>query len=141
MFKEFKEFAIQGNALDMAIGIIIGAAFGTVVKSLVDNVLMPPLGLLMGRVDFSNLFINLSSTPATSLADAKKLGIPVIAYGTFINDIISFILVAFAVFILVKQVNRFKKTEAVTHKDCPQCCSSIPLAAKRCPNCTSELTA
>jgi large conductance mechanosensitive channel len=139
MFKEFKEFAVQGNALDMAIGIIIGAAFGTVVKSLVDNVLMPPLGLLMGKVDFSNLFINLSSTPATSLADAKKLGIPVIAYGTFINDIISFILVTFAVFILVKQVNRFKKAEVATTKDCPQCCSTIPLAAKRCPNCTSEI--
>jgi large conductance mechanosensitive channel len=139
MFKEFKEFAIQGNALDMAIGIIIGAAFGTVVKSLVDNILMPPLGLLMGKVDFSSLFINLSSKPAASLAEAKAAGIPVIAYGTFINDIISFILVALAVFLLVKQVNRFKKTEAATTKDCPQCCSSIPLAAKRCPNCTSEV--
>jgi len=141
MFKEFKEFAVQGDVMDMAIGIIIGAAFGTVVKSLVDNVLMPPLGLLLGKVDFSNLFINLSSTPVTSLAEAKKAGIPVIAYGTFINDIISFILVAFAVFIVVKQINRFKKEQAATTKDCPQCCSAIPLDAKRCPNCTSELTA
>jgi large conductance mechanosensitive channel len=120
MFKEFKEFAIQGSALDMAIGIIIGAAFGTVVKSLVDNILMPPLGLLMGKVDFSSLFINLSSKPAASLAEAKAAGIPVIAYGTFINDIISFILVALAVFIQVKQVKRLKKKQAPTTKDFPQ---------------------
>jgi large conductance mechanosensitive channel len=139
MFKEFKEFAMQGDVMDMAIGIIIGAAFGTVVKSLVDNVLMPPLGLLLGKVDFSNLFINLSSTPVTSLAEAQKDGVPVIAYGTFINDIISFILVAFAVFIVVKQINRFKKEKAATTKDCPQCCSTIALDAKRCPNCTSEI--
>lgn len=139
MFKEFKEFAMQGDVMDMAIGIIIGAAFGTVVKSLVDNVLMPPLGLLLGKVDFSNLFINLSSTPVTSLAEAQKDGVPVIAYGTFINDIISFILVAFAVFIVVKQINRFKKEKAATTKDCPQCCSTIALDAKRCPNCTSEV--
>jgi len=141
MFKEFKEFAMQGDVMDMAIGIIIGAAFGTVVKSLVDNVLMPPLGLLLGKVDFSNLFINLSSTPANSLAEAKAAGLPVIAYGTFINDIISFILVAFAVFLIVKQINRAKKEQAATAKDCPQCCSSIPVDAKRCPNCTSELSA
>lgn len=139
MLKEFRDFAIKGNVIDLAIAVIMGAAFGKVVSSLVDNVLMPPLGLLLGKVDFSSLFINLSSTPVTSLADAKKAGIPVIAYGTFINDIISFILVAFAVFILVKQFSRFKKEEAATHKDCPQCCSSIPLAAKRCPNCTSEI--
>jgi len=137
MFKEFKEFAMQGDVMDMAIGIIIGAAFGTVVKSLVDNVLMPPLGLLLGKVDFSNLFINLSSTPVTSLAEAQKDGVPVIAYGTFINDIISFILVAFAVFIVVKQINRFKKEKAATTKDCPQCCSTIALDAKRCPNYAS----
>jgi len=139
MLKEFRDFAIKGNVIDLAIAVIMGAAFGKVVSSLVDNVLMPPLGLLLGKVDFSNLFINLSSTPAASLADAKKAGIPVIAYGTFINDIISFILVALAVFILVKQISRFKKEEAATTKDCPQCCSSIPLAAKRCPNCTSEI--
>lgn len=139
MFKEFKEFAIQGNMVDMAVGIIIGAAFGTVVSSLVDNVLMPPLGLLLGKVDFSNLYINLSSTPVSSIAAAKEAGVPVIAYGTFINDIISFIIVAFAVFIVIRQLNRFKKAEAATTKDCPHCCSSIPINAKRCPNCTSEL--
>lgn len=139
MLKEFRDFAIKGNVIDLAIAVILGAAFGKVVSSLVDNVLMPPLGLLLGKVDFSSLFINLSGTPAVSLTDAKKAGIPVIAYGTFINDIISFLLVAIAVFVLVKQFSRFKKEEAATTKDCPQCCSSIPLAAKRCPNCTSEL--
>lgn len=141
MLKEFKEFALKGNMLDLAIGVILGVAFGKVVTSLVDNILMPPLGLLLGKVDFSNLFLNLSSAPATSVADAKKAGIPVLAYGLFINDIISFLIVAFAIFIVVKQLNRFKKVEAATTKDCPQCCSSIPLAAKRCPHCTSELTA
>ena len=141
MIKDFRDFAIKGNVIDLAIAVILGAAFGKVVSSLVDNVLMPPLGLLLGKVDFSNLFLNLSGAPVTTLAEAKKAGVPVIAYGMFLNDIISFLLVALAVFILVKQVSRFKKEEAATHKDCPQCCSSIPIAAKRCPECTSELPA
>ena len=139
MLKEFRDFAVKGNVIDLAIAVILGAAFGQIVTSLVDNILMPPLGLLLGKVDFGNLFVNLSDTPAASLAEAKAAGIPVIAYGTFINDIISFLLMAFAIFIVVKQFNRFKKEEEATHKDCPQCCSSIPLEAKRCPNCTSEI--
>ncbi len=144
MFREFKEFALKGNVLDMAVGIIIGAAFGTVVKSLVDDIVMPPIGLLLGRVDFSNLFVNLSGQELSSVADAKKAGAAVIAYGAFLNNVLSFLIVALAVFMLVKAVNRFrhKQEEAAPEtKDCPHCLSSIPLQATRCPHCTSELDA
>jgi large conductance mechanosensitive channel len=144
MLKEFREFAIKGNVLDMAVGIIIGAAFGVVVKSLVDDVIMPPIGLLVGKVDFGNLYLNLSGSTYASLAEAKKAGAAVIAYGAFLNNAINFVIVAFAVFLLVKAVNRFRRTQAEAApatKDCPFCCSAIAPAATRCPNCTSELPA
>ncbi|MDH7498096.1 MAG: large conductance mechanosensitive channel protein MscL [Syntrophomonadaceae bacterium] len=142
MLKEFKEFALRGSLLDMAIGIILGAAFGSVVTSLVNDILMPPLGLLLGRVNFSNLFINLSGGEYASLAEAQAAGAATINYGVFINSVINFLLVAFAVFLLIKQVNRLRRAEAPpppTTKECPFCCSAIPLAATRCPACTSEL--
>lgn len=146
MLKEFKEFAVKGNAVDLAIGVIIGAAFGKVVSTLVSDILMPPLGLIMGKVDFSNLFISLTGQQFATLAEAKAAGAPTINYGIFINTIIDFLLVAFAVFLLVKQINRLKReapaeapVEAPTTKACPHCCSQVPLAATRCPFCTSQL--
>ena len=143
MLKEFREFIARGNVIDLAVGIIIGAAFGKIVTTLVEGVLMPPLGLLLGRVDFSSLFFVLdrSGEIPASLLDAKEAGIPVIAYGQLINDVVSFVIVGFAVFVLVKQVNRMKRpvAVAVTTKDCPYCASAIPLKATRCPNCTSQL--
>ncbi len=144
MLKEFKDFALRGNVVDMAVGIIIGAAFTGVVNSLVANVLMPPIGLLLGRVDFSDLFINLSRTQYPSLDAAKKAGAATIAYGVFINTVINFVIVAFAVFLLVRQINRLYKQApppAPTTKDCPFCATAIPPAAVRCPHCTSELKA
>ncbi len=145
MLKEFKEFIIRGNAIDMAVGIIIGMAFGAIVTSLVNDIIMPPIGLLLHKVDFPNLFINLSGTHYASLAEAKKAGAAVIAYGTFVNLIINFLIVALVLFLLIRQVNRLKrKPETVpivpTTKECPYCLSSIPLKASRCPHCTSELT-
>ncbi|MDH4222512.1 MAG: large conductance mechanosensitive channel protein MscL [candidate division Zixibacteria bacterium] len=144
MLKEFKEFAMRGNMLDMAVGIIIGAAFGKIISSLVGDVLMPPIGLLLGKIDFSNLFINLSGQQFTSLADAKAVGAATINYGTFINTVIDFVIVAFAIFLLIKQVNRLKRqpepAPAVpTTKECSFCLSVIPIKATRCPHCTSEL--
>ena len=143
MLKEFREFIARGNVIDLAVGIIIGAAFGKIVTTLVEGVLMPPLGLLLGRVDFSSLFFVLdrSGEIPASLLDAKEAGIPVIAYGQLINDVVSFVIVGFAVFVLVRQVNRMKRpvAVAVTTKDCPYCASAIPLKATRCPNCTSQL--
>lgn len=141
MLKEFKEFAMRGSVLDLAVGVIIGAAFGKVVSSLVDDVLMPPLGRLIGHVDFSNLFINLTDTHYTSLADAKRAGAATLNYGLFLNTIINFIIVAFAVFLLVRSVNKWlpKPAAPVTTKACPQCAMAIPLAAKKCPHCTSVL--
>ena len=141
MLKEFKEFALKGNVLDMAVGIIIGLAFGKVVTSVVNDLLMPPIGLLMGKVDFSNLFINISGSPVASLAAAKAAGAATINYGLFVNNVIDFILVAFAVFILVKQVNRFtpKPATVPTTKACPFCLTAIPLKATRCPSCTSQI--
>jgi large conductance mechanosensitive channel len=144
--KEFRDFIARGNVIDLAVGVIIGAAFGKIVTTLVEGILMPPIGLALGGIDFSSLFYVLDATKGipASLADAKAKGIPVIAYGQFINDIISFLIVALAVFVLVKQVNRLKREEpaaAPTTKECPYCATTIPVKAKRCPNCTSQLSA
>ena len=149
MWKEFKEFAIKGNVIDMAVGIIIGAAFGTIVKSLVADVIMPPIGLLLGNVDFTNLFVVIkqgaaAAGPYASLEAAQKAGAVTINYGTFINTVISFLIVAFCVFILVKNINVLKRKEEAppaepTTKECPFCLSTIPIKATRCAFCTSEL--
>jgi len=148
MLKEFKEFAMRGNVVDMAVGIIIGAAFGTIVSSLVSDIIMPPIGLLLGNVDFSNLFIVLRqgevAGPYASLAQAHAAGAVSINYGAFINTLVSFVIVAFSVFLLVRSINRLKRTEkpaaaAPTTKECSYCFSSIPIKATRCPFCTSEL--
>lgn len=142
MFKEFKEFIMRGNVMDMAVGIIIGAAFGKIVSSFVSDVLMPPIGLLMGKVDFSGLFINLSGQTFETLETAKKAGAPTLNYGLFINTIIDFLIVAFAIFVVIKQINRFKRQPEpapANTKECPLCFSVIPLKASRCPQCTSEL--
>ena len=141
MFKEFKEFAMRGNVVDMAVGIIVGAAFNNVVNVLVSNVIMPPIGLLLGRVDFSDLFINLSGTHYPSLAAAKAAGAATIAYGAFINTVINFVIVAFSVFILVREINRLHPPPPASTKDCPYCSMPIPVTAKRCPHCTSEFKA
>ena len=141
MLKEFKEFAMRGNVLDLAIGVILGAAFGKIVASLVDDVLMPPLGQLLGRVNFSDLFINLSGRHFDSVQAAKAAGAPTLNYGNFINTIINFLIVAFSIFLLVRSVNRWmpKPPAPVTTKDCPQCAMPIPLAAKKCGHCTSAV--
>ena len=144
--KEFRDFINRGSVIDLAVGVIIGAAFGKIVTTLVENVIMPPIGLVLGRIDFSSLFFVLDSAKGVpaSLADAKAKGIPVVAYGQFINDIISFVIVAFAVFLLVKQVNRMKTAEEAappSTKECPYCVSAIPVKATRCPNCTSQIGA
>lgn len=141
MLKEFKEFALRGNVLDLAVGVIIGAAFGKVVSSLVDDLIMPPLGRIIGHVDFSSLFINLSSTHYDTLAEAKAHSAPTLNYGVFINTIINFLLVAFAIFLLVRAVNRWvpKPSPPPATKDCPQCAMAIPAAAKKCGHCTSAV--
>jgi large conductance mechanosensitive channel len=149
MLKEFKEFAMRGNVVDMAVGIIIGAAFGTIVNSVVADIIMPPIGLLLGNIDFSNLFVVLkqgtkAAGPYESLATAKAAGAVTINYGFFINTVISFLVVAFAVFLLIRGINQMKRQEAVpppvpTTKDCPYCLSAIPIKATRCGHCTSEL--
>ncbi|HEY3396462.1 MAG TPA: large conductance mechanosensitive channel protein MscL [Armatimonadota bacterium] len=139
MFKEFKEFISKGSVIDLAIGIIIGAAFTAVVNSLVKEVIMPPIGLLLGKVDFDSLFINLSDKPVTSLAAAKAAGVPVIAYGSFLNAVISFVVVALVVFLLVRSINRFRAKPEPTHRDCPFCLEKVGIAATRCSHCTSEL--
>jgi large conductance mechanosensitive channel len=139
MWKEFKNFIAKGNVIDLAVAFILGLAFARIVTSLVNDVLMPPIGLLLGGVDFSNLFISLSGTAYPSLAAARAAGAPVIAYGLFLNSIIEFLIVAFAVFLIVRQVNRFRTLEAAP-KECPFCHSKIPAAATRCPECTSELS-
>jgi len=142
MLKEFKEFAMKGNMLDLAVAVIIGGAFGKIVTSLVNDILMPPLGLLLGKVDFTNLYISLSGTTYDSLDAAKKAGAPTMNYGLFINNILDFALIALAVFLLVKQINRFKKPEPVAvvdNKQCPYCLSDVPAKATRCPFCTSQL--
>jgi len=143
VLKEFKEFAMRGNVVDLAVGVIIGAAFGKIVASLVEDVIMPPIGRLLGHVDFSGLFINLSDKSYETLAAAKAAGAPTLNYGIFVNSVINFLIVAFAVFMVVQQVSRWtKKPEAPaapTTKDCPQCAMTIPLAAKRCGHCTAQL--
>jgi large conductance mechanosensitive channel len=144
MFKEFKEFALRGNVVDLAIGIIIGSAFGAIVSSLVNDVIMPPIGLLLGKVDFANLFIDLSGTGFPSVAAAKAAGAATLNYGAFINTLINFIIVAFVIFLLVRAINKLKrpaevKPAAPSTKACPYCISAIPIKATRCPNCTSEL--
>jgi large conductance mechanosensitive channel len=144
MFKEFKEFVMKGNVLDMAVGIIIGAAFGKIITSFVSDILMPPLGLLLGKMDFSNMFINLSGQSYPTIAAAKAAGAATLNYGIFINTIIDFLIVALAIFLLIRQVNKMKRAPAAvasTTKDCPFCASAIPIPAKRCPHCTSQLTA
>jgi len=144
MLKEFKEFAMKGNVLDMAIGIIIGAAFGKIITSLVADVIMPPIGLILGKVDFSSLFLSLSGTHYDSLVAAKAAGAPTINYGLFLNNVIDFLIVAFVIFMVIRQVNRWKKpvpVAAPVTKECPYCFTAIPIKAVRCPNCTSELRA
>jgi len=151
MLKEFKEFAVKGNVVDMAVGIIIGGAFGTIVKSLVADVIMPPIGLLLGNVDFAELFLVIKdgTTPAPymTLADAQAAGAVTINYGLFFNAVVSFVIVAYAVFLLIKSINRLKREEEAappeepTTRDCPYCCTSISLKATRCPHCTSEVSA
>jgi large conductance mechanosensitive channel len=147
MFKEFKEFAMRGNVVDMAVGIVIGAAFGTIVKSLVADVLMPPIGLLLGGVDFSNLFVvvkeGATAGPYAALADAQAAGAVTVNYGAFINTVISFLIVAFAVFVVIKAINKVQREEEAppaepTTKDCEFCRTEIAIEATRCPNCTSE---
>ena len=146
MLKEFKDFAMRGNVVDMAVGIIIGAAFGKIVSSLVNDVIMPPIGLLLGNVDFTELFIDLSGQDYASLAQAKEAGAATINYGLFINTVLDFVIVAFAIFMMIRLMNRLKREEAPapaspTTKECPLCLSTVPLKATRCAHCTSELKA
>jgi large conductance mechanosensitive channel len=143
MFKEFKEFAVKGNVMDMAVGIIIGAAFGKIVASLVDDVILPPLGLLLHHVDFSNLFITLGGGDFPTVAAAKAAGAPTLNYGLFLNSVLNFLIVALAVFIMVQQINRWKSAPAPAiqnTRDCPYCFTPIPLKATKCPACTSQLS-
>jgi large conductance mechanosensitive channel len=141
MLNEFRTFMNRGNVIDLAVAVVIGAAFGRIVTAFVEGVLMPPLGLVLGRVDFSSLFVILDYTKGApaSLAQAKELGVPVIAYGAFINEVVHFLIVGFAVFLLVRQANRLKGPVAVTTKSCPRCVSTIALSATRCPACCVDL--
>lgn len=143
MLKEFKEFAMRGNVIDLAIGVIIGSAFGKIVTSLVNDVIMPPIGLLLGKVDFSNLYVTLSGEKYSSLAEAQAAGAVTINYGVFLNTIIDFLIVAFIIFLLVRQINKLQKEEEKpaepTTKECPYCLTTIPIKATRCPACTSDL--
>ena len=142
MLKEFREFIARGNVIDLAVGVVIGAAFGKIVDSLVKDIIMPPVGLLLGKVDFSNLFIDLSGTGYASLKEAQEAGAATVNYGLFINRLISFLIVAFAVFLVIKQINRFRRAPAAPAPDakaCSYCSMMIPIAATRCPHCTSQL--
>ena len=140
MIKEFRDFIARGNVIDLAVAVIIGAAFGKIVTSLVEGVIMPPIGLLLGGVDFANLFIDISGRHPASLADAKVRGLPVIAYGVFLNDVVSFLIIAFVIFLIVKAINRRKKEEvSELTKECPYCFSAIHIEATRCSACTSQL--
>jgi large conductance mechanosensitive channel len=142
MLSEFRTFIVRGNMVDLAVGLVIGAAFTTVVNSFVTDLLMPPIGLLLGRVDFANLFVTLSGASYPTLAAAKAAGAPTLNYGIFINNVINLVIVGFAVFLVVKQVNRLRGPEPVaapTTRECPACAMAIPLRARRCPHCTSEV--
>ncbi|HYE22666.1 MAG TPA: large conductance mechanosensitive channel protein MscL [Verrucomicrobiae bacterium] len=139
MLKEFREFAVRGNAIDLAIGVIIGAAFGKIVDSLVNDIIMPPFGLVAGRVDFGNLFINLGGNTYPSLQAAKAAGAPTLNYGLFINSVINFLIISFVIFLIVKQINRFRKNQAPDKKTCPFCQTQVLIKAVRCPACTSQL--
>jgi large conductance mechanosensitive channel len=141
MLKEFKEFVARANVIDLAVAVVIGAAFGKIVTSLVEGIIMPPIGLLIGKIDFSSLFfvLDLSKGQPISLADARTKGVPVIAYGAFINDIVNFVIIAFVIFLIIKAVNRMKKAHDPTRKDCPRCLTAIPVAATRCAACCIEL--
>jgi large conductance mechanosensitive channel len=145
VLKEFKAFVMRGNVLDLAVGVIIGAAFGKIVASLVDDILMPPIGRLIGKVDFAGLFINLGETHFDTLADAKKANAPTLNYGLFLNAVINFLIVAFCVFVIIQLVNHWTKKpaapEAPTTKECPQCAMTVPIQAKRCGHCTTQLAA
>jgi large conductance mechanosensitive channel len=144
VLKEFKEFALKGNVMDLAVGVVIGGAFGKIVTSLVNDIITPLIGMLLGKVDFSGLFINLSGVPYTTIAEAKKANAATLNYGLFLNSVIDFVIIAFSIFIVIKQLNRFKRKQEVekapeTTKECPHCISAIPIKATRCPNCTSML--
>ena len=143
MLKEFKEFIAKGNVIDLAIAVVIGAAFGKIVTSLVEGIIMPPIGLILGRIDFASLFIDLSGQHPASLAEAKAKGLPVIAYGNFINDVIGFLIIAIVIFLLVKAINRLRSEAPPppNTKDCPFCLTAIPIAATRCAACCSEVAA
>ncbi|MBM7663143.1 large conductance mechanosensitive channel [Bacillus mesophilus] len=140
-FHDFREFAVRGNVIDMGIGVIIGTAFGKIVDSLVTDIIMPPIGLMLGKVDFSNLFINLSNEDVHTVLEAREAGAATINYGLFVNTIIHFVIVAFATYLIIRQINRMKKApmESITKKECPHCFTSIPTLAQRCPNCTTYL--
>jgi large conductance mechanosensitive channel len=146
MLKEFKEFAMRGNVIDLAIGVIIGGAFGKIISSLVNDIIMPPIGLLLNGVNFSELFVSLNGTKYASLQAAQEAAAPTLNYGLFINNVIDFLIVAFVIFLFIRTINRLQKSAApekpieATSKDCPFCLSSIPIKATRCPNCTSQLT-
>lgn len=143
MWKEFKDFAVKGNVIDLAVGVIIGSAFAKIISSLVNDIIMPLLGLMMGRIDFSNLFITLGTGSYKTLEQAKKAGAATINYGLFFNNIIDFLIVSFAIFIIIRQINRFSrknnKQQSASTKKCKYCCSEIPLEATKCPHCTSSL--
>jgi len=144
IMEEFKQFVMRGNVIDMAVGVIIGAAFGKIVASMVSDIIMPPIGLLLGKVDFSSLYLNMSGKVYGSLAEAQAAGAPTLNYGIFLNNVINFLIVAFVIFILIKQINKLQKPAkpaapaVVTTKECPFCCSTVALKAVRCPNCTSQ---
>lgn len=140
MMKEFKEFALRGNVVDMAVGVVIGGAFGKIISSLVENVIMPPIGMMMGGISFSNLFINLGKTPVATLAEAKEMNVPVIAYGQFINTVIDFLIIAFVIFLVIRQMNKaFPKPVEAPKRTCPFCKEEIADDATRCPHCTAVL--